>query len=41
MPEDKENQTIYLKTNEKGYRSLPAFMTYESSTRTYQISANE
>jgi hypothetical protein len=39
--EDKENQKIYLKTNEKGKRSLPNFITYEASTRTYQIYTTE
>jgi hypothetical protein len=41
MPEDKENQKIYLKTNEKGQSTLPTFMKYEASTRTYQISTDE
>jgi hypothetical protein len=40
MPEDKENQKIILKTNEKGLKNLPEFMKYEASTRTYQISAS-
>ena len=38
MPEDKENQKIYLKTYEKGKSTLPKFMTYSARTRTYQIS---
>jgi hypothetical protein len=41
MPEDKENQKIYLKTNEKGKSTLPKFMKYQASTRTYQISISE
>ena len=41
MPEDKENQKIYIKTNEKGLSNLPKFMTFEASTRTYQISTSE
>ena len=41
MPEDKENQKIYLKTYEKGSSTLPTFMKYEASTRTYQISTDE
>jgi hypothetical protein len=41
MPEDKENQNIYIKTFEKGKISLPKFMTYEAGTRTYQISTSE
>ncbi len=41
MPEDKENQEIYILTNEKGKRNLPKFMTYKESMRTYQISTSE
>ena len=41
MPEDKENQKIYLKTYEKGSSTLPTFMKYEASTQTYQISTDE
>ena len=41
MPEDKENQKIYIKTFEKGQISLPKFMTYEAGTRTYQIYTSE
>ena len=41
MPEDKENQKIYLKTYEKGKSSLPIFMKYQASTSTYQISISE
>ena len=37
VPEDKENQEIYLETYEKGQTSLPKFMTYEPGSRTYQI----
>ena len=41
MPEDKENQIIYLTTNEKGRSTLPKFMTYEKNMRTFQISTTE
>ena len=41
MPEDKENQKVYLKTNEKGKTNLPNFMFYDASTRTYQISTSK
>ena len=37
MPEDKENQKIYLSTNENGKTTLPKFITYKASTRSYQI----
>ena len=37
MPEDKENQKVNLKTNEKGQSTLPNFVSYDESTRTYQI----
>jgi hypothetical protein len=40
MPEDKENQKIIIKTNEKGFKTLPKFMKFEASTRTYQIWTN-
>ena len=41
MPEDKENQKIYLKTYEKGQRTLPSFIRFDASTRTYQIETTE
>jgi uncharacterized protein len=41
MPEDKENQKIYLLTYEKGKSTLPKFMTYQASIRTYQILVSE
>jgi hypothetical protein len=41
VPEDKENQKIYLNTYEKGQSTLPQFMTYEASTRTYQIQTSK
>jgi hypothetical protein len=40
LPEDNENQKIYLNTYEKGQSTLPKFMKYEASTRTYQISTS-
>jgi hypothetical protein len=41
VAEDRENQEIYIKTNEKGKKNLPDFMEYEASTRTYLISTSE
>jgi antitoxin component YwqK of YwqJK toxin-antitoxin module len=39
-PEDRENQKILLKTYEQGSTSLPKFMSYDASSRIYQIMPN-
>ena len=39
-PEDGEGQKISLKTYEQGKATLPKFMNYDASTRTYQIMPN-